>query len=264
MSQLPPSAATESSSAPPATAPRESRTGLPPWSTGELDSPPRYTWRQWLGPGIVMAGASLGAGEWLVGPAITARYGGALLWITVLTLLAQYVYNVEASRYTLATGEGIMTGKLRLKPGSRFWTFTYLAIDFWTMLPFQLAAVAVTTAAVFIGRIPDPATETGLMRNVTYVLLLLVPLPLIFGGTIYRFIKGLVMVKVFFVLGLLIALTVALASWQTWAEALLGFVQFGSLPGADGKVFNVFTNLWRGDPLPSLDVVIVAAAAGDQ
>ena len=55
-----------------------------------------------------MAGASLGAGEWLIGPAITARYGGALLWITVLTLLAQYIYNVEASRYTLATGEGIM------------------------------------------------------------------------------------------------------------------------------------------------------------
>jgi Mn2+/Fe2+ NRAMP family transporter len=70
-------------------------------------------------------GASLGAGEWLIGPAVTARYGGALLWITVLTLLAQYIYNVEASRYTLATGEGIMTGKLRLKPGSRFWTFSY-------------------------------------------------------------------------------------------------------------------------------------------
>jgi len=104
----------------PETRPRESRTGLLPWTVGELAAPPRRQWRQLLGPGIVMAGASLGAGEWLIGPAITARYGGALLWITLLTLLAQYIYNVEASRYTLATGEGIMTGKLRLKPGSRF------------------------------------------------------------------------------------------------------------------------------------------------
>jgi hypothetical protein len=201
-----------------------------------------------------MAGASLGAGEWLIGPAVTARYGSALLWITLLTLLAQYIYNIEASRYTLATGEGIMTGKLRLKPGSRFWTFTYLAIDFWTMLPFQLSAVAVTAAAVMLGRIPDPATETGLMRQVTFVLLLLVPVPLIFGGTIYRFIKGLVMAKVFFVLGLLIVLGVTLASWRTVAEALLGFVQFGSLPAADGKVVNIFVALWRGEALPALDV----------
>jgi hypothetical protein len=234
--------------------PREARTGLPPWTEATLEPPPRRTWRHILGPGIVMAGASLGAGEWLIGPAITARYGGALLWITVLTLLAQYIYNVEASRYTLATGEGIMTGKLRLKPGSRFWTFTYLAIDFWTMLPFQLSAVAVTAAAVILGRIPDPASETGLMRSVTFVLLLLVPLPLIFGGTIYRFIKGLVMVKVFFVLGLLIVLTMALASWRTWGEAALGFVQFGSLPAADGNVVNIFACLWRGESLPALDV----------
>jgi hypothetical protein len=233
--------------------PRESRTGLPPWSTGELDAPPRRTWRQLLGPGIVMAGASLGAGEWLIGPAVTARYGGALLWITVLTLLAQYIYNVEASRYTLATGEGIMTGKLRLKPGSRFWTFSYLAIDFWTMLPFQLSAVAVTAAAVILGRIPDPASETGLMRNVTYVLLLLVPIPLIFGGTIYRFIKWLVMVKVFYVLGLLVLLTIALASWETLGEAALGFVSFGSLPAADGTIVNLFAVLWQGGAFPELD-----------
>lgn len=247
-------APTEPAAASAATVPREARTGLPAWTEAELDSPPKRTWRDLLGPGIVMAGASLGAGEWLIGPAVTARYGGALLWITVLTLLAQYVYNVEASRYTLATGENIMTGKLRLKPGSRFWTFSYLAIDFWTMLPFQLSAVAVTAAAVILGRIPDPATETGLMRQVTFVLLFLVPVPLIFGGTIYRFIKGLVIVKVFFVLGLLLVLGVALSSWRTFGEMCLGFLQFGSLPGADGQVVNIFTALWRGESLPRLDV----------
>lgn len=201
-----------------------------------------------------MAGAALGAGEWLIGPAITARYGGALLWITVFTLLAQYVYNVEASRYTLATGEGVMTGKLRLKPGARFWTAAYLAIDVWTMLPFQLSAVAVTGAAVILGRIPNPATETGLMRQVTFVLLLLVPLPLIFGGTIYRLLKAVVVVKVFFVLGLLLALAVTLASWQSLGEVALGFLQIGALPAAGGNVVNVFGAWWRGEALPQLDV----------
>ena len=234
--------------------PRESRTGLPPWTTGELAAPPRRTWRDLLGPGIVMAGASLGAGEWLIGPAVTARYGGALLWITVVTLLAQYIYNVEASRYTLATGEGIMTGKLRLKPGSRFWTVTYAIIDIWTMLPYQLAGVAVTLAAVLLGRIPNPATETELMRTITYVVLLLFPIPLIFGGTIYRMVKRLVIVKVFFVLGFTLAIVICLGSWRTFADVMLGFLSVGSLPAADGSVVNIFGSLWRGEDLPKLDL----------
>ncbi len=233
--------------------PRESRTGLPAWNEGELPAPHRRTWRDLLGPGIVMAGASLGAGEWLLGPAVTVRYGGALLWITLLTLVAQYVYNVEASRYTLATGEGIMTGKLRLKPGSRFWTILYAVIDFWTMLPYQLAGVAVTLAALFLGRIPNPTTETDLMRTLTYVVLILFPIPLIFGGTIYRMIKGLVMVKVFYVLGFTLLVACFLASWSNVREVLLGFVSFGSVPAADGTVVNVFSQLAKGEALPKLD-----------
>jgi hypothetical protein len=69
------------------------------------------------------------------------------------------------------------------------------------MLPYQLAGVAVTLAALLLGRIPNPSTETDLMRTLTYVVLILFPIPLIFGGTIYRMIKALVMVKVFYVLG---------------------------------------------------------------
>jgi hypothetical protein len=251
-----------------ATPPPESRTGLPPWSTGELPAPPRRTARDLLGPGIVMAGASLGAGEWLIGPAVTARYGGALLWIAALTLIAQYIYNVEASRYTLYTGEGIMTGKLRLRPGSRFWTVTYALVDIWSMLPYQLAGVAVTLAAVLLGRIPNPATETELMRTITYVVLLLFPLPLIFGGTIYRMVKALVVVKVFFVLGFTLAIVLFLASSKTVIDVLSGFFAFGSLPAADGSVVNVPMALWRGETLPALDleslklITTLAAIAG--
>ena len=215
-----------------------------------------------------MAGASLGAGEWLIGPAVTARYGGALLWIALITLLAQYIYNVEASRYTLYTGEGIMTGKLRLPPGARFWTVIYAVIDIWSMLPYQLAGVAVTLAAVLLGRIPNPATETDLMRTLTYVVLVLFPLPLIFGGTVYRMVKRLVVVKVFFVLGFTLAIVVFLGSWKTFVDVATGFLAFGSLPAADGRVVNVIGALWRGEPLPGLDleslklITTLAAIAG--
>ena len=51
---------------------------LPGWTTADLPSPPGGGWRQWvglIGPGVVLAGTSIGSGEWLFGPAVTAQYG---------------------------------------------------------------------------------------------------------------------------------------------------------------------------------------------
>ena len=55
---------------------------MPPWDVGELPEAPRFSWRNWallIGPGLVMGGAAIGGGEWITGPAVTARYGGSLM-----------------------------------------------------------------------------------------------------------------------------------------------------------------------------------------
>ena len=56
---------------------------LPDWEVHDLPAPPPYrfgrTFRNTLGPGIIALGGSIGSGEWLLGPAITAQYGGRLL-----------------------------------------------------------------------------------------------------------------------------------------------------------------------------------------
>ena len=49
-------------------------------------------------------------------PLVTARYGGALMWLATISILAQGLYNIEISRYTLYTGEPIFTGKFRTLP----------------------------------------------------------------------------------------------------------------------------------------------------
>ena len=55
---------------------------LPDWEVADLPAPPPYkfgrAFRSVLGPGIIMLGTSIGSGEWLLGPAITARYGRRL------------------------------------------------------------------------------------------------------------------------------------------------------------------------------------------
>ncbi len=87
---------------------------MPQWETNELIDAPRFSWGNILGmigPGLVLGASAIGGGEWLAGPAVTARYGGALLWVTTISILVQVIYNIEISRYTLYTGEPIFTGK---------------------------------------------------------------------------------------------------------------------------------------------------------
>ena len=112
---------------------------LPDWEVADLPAPPPYrfsrAFRTVLGPGIIALGGSIGSGEWLLGPAITAQYGGRLLWIATVAILLQSFINTEAIRYTIYTGEPMFSGYMRCKPGSRFWAFFYSGIDFFGIWP---------------------------------------------------------------------------------------------------------------------------------
>ena len=65
------------------------------------------------------------AARWLVGPALAVQYGVGLLWIATAAIVLQLLFNLEAIRYTLYTGEPIITGFMRLKPGASFWATVY-------------------------------------------------------------------------------------------------------------------------------------------
>ncbi|MGL4464083.1 MAG: Nramp family divalent metal transporter, partial [Planctomycetia bacterium] len=85
---------------------------LPNWTTAELpEAPPvRFRLGNMLGPGLIMAGAAIGGGEWLIGPALTAKYGGTLLWIATVSILFQAMFNLEVMRYAIFCGESIFVG----------------------------------------------------------------------------------------------------------------------------------------------------------
>ncbi|HWC77423.1 MAG TPA: Nramp family divalent metal transporter, partial [Blastocatellia bacterium] len=106
----------------------ETRSGLDPWKVGELPSPPMTKGLSLLaiiGPGAIILGASIGSGEWLLGPATFVKYGLALLWVTSAAVFFQTVLNTEVIRYTLYTGEPAFTGFMRTKPHSTFWAWFY-------------------------------------------------------------------------------------------------------------------------------------------
>ena len=231
------------------------------WQTGELPPPPPGGWQTWkalLGPGVLLAGASVGSGEWLSGPAVSAQYGGTLLWVATLSIIAQVFCNLEMMRYTLYCGEPIVVGFFRTWPGPRLWTFVYVLLDFAAIWPFNASNAAVPLAAAVLGHLPGgevpttllglALTERELVKVLGYLIFLAAFLPLIFGGTIYRMLERVMAFKLVVVLGYLVFAVALTASPGTIREVCEGFVDFGAVPlRADTIIDGRHFNLWQSD-----------------
>src|SRR5215213_7294206 len=89
------------------------RAKLRPLGTAELPPMPDGTWRL-IGPGIVAAGVGLASGEFILYPYIASQVGLSFLWAALVGLITQFFINMEIERYTLATGETVLTGFSRL------------------------------------------------------------------------------------------------------------------------------------------------------
>lgn len=259
---------------------------MPRWTAGELIEAPVFTKKNWfalLGPGLIVGGAAIGGGEWLVGPKVTAFYGGSLLWLATVSILCQVVYNIEISRYTLYSGEPIFTGKFRTIPGPHFWLIAYLLFDFGSVFPY-LAASAATPVAMLIkgGVVPSPETSASdwyLMKGLGYAIFIGALIPLLFGGKIYRSLKVVMTFKLIIVFGFLLFLAFFFSTSTTWKEILTGFVKFGSVPIAvelppgeelvrGQNIDNIFVSYFQGRGFPEIDftmmgfIAALAAIAG--
>lgn len=183
--------------------PHPGSVAMPTWDAGQLPDAPVLTLRSWpllIGPGLVAAGAAIGGGEWLAGPLTTARYGGAILWLATISILVQVFYNLEICRYTLYCGEPIFTGKFRLLPGPAFWLVIYLFLDFGSLFPYLVSNAATPLAALILGEVPSSIRQyeilggsysgAAIMQVLQYVVFLLVLLPLVFGGKVFKCAQG--------------------------------------------------------------------------
>lgn len=90
------------------------------------DMPPPIPWKKMIGPSIMLAGLSLGSGEFVMWPYIVYKAGFIFFWACVLGVITQYFLNMEIERWTLVTGESAITGFCRL---SRIWVPVMLLMN---------------------------------------------------------------------------------------------------------------------------------------
>jgi hypothetical protein len=216
-------------------APYPGSKAMPRWTTGELIDAPIFTWRNalaMLGPGLVMGASAIGGGEWLSGPAVTARYGAGLLWVATVSIVAQVLYNIEISRYTLYSGEPIFNGKFRILPGPSFWLVVYLLLDWGSLFPYLAVNASIALNSMLIaGFNPKEVVAHGWIHKIASTLIYTASIiPLVLGGKVYNSLRWVMSFKLIVVLGFLLIAGMFFSRPATWWEITSGFFKFGTVP----------------------------------
>ena len=212
----------------------ETRTGLAPWSHAELPAPPMPRGLGWLGvvgPGIIVLGVSIGSGEFLLGPASFVRHGLSLLWITAIAVFFQTIFNTELMRYTVATGEPVLTGFMRTRPGSTAWAIFYSLLFFLQIgWPAWAATAAGAMFFLAIGRLAAPGDAATIYYIGVGTFLVCVTVLLI-GKRIVRTLEILNWVLVATILVTFLGMALIFVPWSTWGAAAVGFTGFDAVNG---------------------------------
>jgi hypothetical protein len=174
--------------------------GLAGLEPAELPAPPRSLLRV-IGPGIVAAGVGLGSGEFVIFPYIASQVGLAFLWAI------QYFLNTEIERYTLATGETVLTGFSRL---GRHWGLFLAALGMLHSLWPGWASSSATMVTYLVG---------GDVRWITIGMLLAVGCILTLSPVVYRTLERVQSVKMAAIILLIAGSALFAIPSQVWVDA---------------------------------------------
>jgi hypothetical protein len=185
----------------------------------------RELFRFVLGPSLIALGISIGSGEWLLGPLNVGTLGFVGIgWIITISALLQVFYNIEFSRYVMATGEVPIVGFGRVPPGSALWLPFSLGVLFFAFIWGGWAkAAAETLFALLNGRVPA-AGDKGIVSLLAVGLLLVVLVLTMAARKISRALQGANLASIAVQLAVLLVIDLVLVPFDVWWDALRGLV----------------------------------------
>ena len=201
---------------------------IPPLQTADLPEKKLSFW-QLAGPGAILVGLSIGAGEIMLWPYLIDRFGPTLVWAAFLGVFIQFWINVEIARYTVATGETVYTGLGRLWGGFGA-VFILFNVCGW-IAPAWATASGLALKALLVGS--QGWGSAGAWTAITFGI---VALTLYGPKVVYAGVEKMVSVLVAIItVGLVIVATVV-GSGRDWSDLGQGILSFGQVPaGVDTK-----------------------------
>lgn len=184
---------------------------------------PRELFMYVLGPSLIALGISIGSGEWLLGPQAVGQFGFVGVgWVILISAVLQTFYNVECSRYVVATGEVPVVGWGRVPPGFLLWVpLSVLVIIFAFIAGGWAASAGQGVYALVHGRIaPSGAEEPRLWAIALLVLVFLIAA---FARRISRALELANWLMVGAILIGLLLIDLFVVPFELWWEGIRGF-----------------------------------------
>ncbi|NUR86889.1 MAG: Nramp family divalent metal transporter [Nonomuraea sp.] len=177
-----------------------------------------------VGPSLIALGISIGSGEWLLGPLSVGQYGFVGVgWVIVVSALLQTFYNVECSRYVLATGETPVVGWGRVPPGWGLWVPLSVLIVIFAFIAGGWAASAGQGVYALVHGVAPPA-DAEEPRLWAIALLVLVFLITALARRVSRALELANWIMVGSILLALLAVDLLVVPFDQWWEGIRGFV----------------------------------------
>jgi hypothetical protein len=153
--------------------------------------------------------------------------------VTLAAVFFQTVFNTELMRYTLATGEPVVTGFMRTRPGKTFWAWFYALLYFLQIgWPAWAATAAGAVFFLFADRLATPPADSTTIYSIGVVTFLACVAVLMVGKRIARTLEILNWALVACILGSFLVLGILYVPFSTWFAAIVGFTGFDAVRGA--------------------------------
>lgn len=185
---------------------------------------PRELFMYVLGPSMIALGISIGSGEWLLGPQSVGQFRFVGVgWVILISAVLQTFYNVECSRYVMATGEVPVVGWGRVPPGYLLWVpFSVFLIIFAFIAGGWAASAGQGVYTMIHGETaPSGAEEPRLWAIALLVVVLLITAA---ARRISRALELANWVIVGLILVALLVIDLLVVPFDIWWEGIRGFV----------------------------------------
>jgi hypothetical protein len=180
-----------------------------------------------VGPGVIALGVSIGSGEFLLGPAAFVQHGFSLLWVVLIAIVFQTIFNTEVMRYTLATGEPVFSGFMRTRPSPTLWAWVYVVLYFLQVgWPAWAGTAAAAMFYLVVQRLPDAGADATTTYFIGVAAFLAVVVILSVGKRIEHTLEILNWILVTTTIGGFLILAVLFVPSPVWAAAGIGFAGF--------------------------------------
>lgn len=185
--------------------------------------------RRMIGPSVILLGAAIGSGEFVLWPYIVSHWGFVVWWACMIGLFTQFWVNMEIERYTLATGESAVIGFVRMW---KHWAWIFLLCN---TIPWVFPGWAKGAAECLSFLAGGERVVFGAPSTVIYAVasMIIIGLVLSLGPVVYKTVERLQLVMVVLILVFVVVLFVAIVKADTIWEMARGTVNFGYIPEAE-------------------------------